>query len=244
MKSTTAKSSESSAEEVRRTFATAWGEIGAAWGLAPSTCAVQGYFLAHGGPLTEPEIRRALGLSHRAASLALADCQAWGLIVRSSAARRTGQRGPAAAAYEVVGDHWAWFRRVAQARKEREMDPVIPVIERCARLAARAARRDAANEELARLSERLSDLLGFVRLFDRGIGAMVEAEPGTTARLFEVLGELDSATLHRLFALADALSPHEISGALRALAHLSPGAARRLIGLAGTPVLKRLIGAR
>src|SRR6266566_3922746 len=62
----------SRAEQIRREFARAWGEIGAAWGVAPSTATVQGYFLAHGGPLTEPEIRGALGLSHRAAALALA----------------------------------------------------------------------------------------------------------------------------------------------------------------------------
>lgn len=237
-------STDSTAEQIRRTFAAAWGEIGAAWGVAPSTAAVQGYFLAHGGPLTEPEIRRALGLSHRAASLALAECREWGLIHRSPHARRTGQRGPAAAAYEVVGDNWEWFRRVAKARKERETDPVIPLIERCVRLARQGARRDAANVELARLSERLDGLLDFVRLFDRGVGAVVDAAPRTTAALFALLGELDDATLRRLFDLADALSTKEMAAALRALARLSPNAVRRLVAVAGTPGLKRLIGAR
>ena len=57
------------AEQIRRAFAAAWGDIGAAWGVAPSTAAVQGYLLVHPEPLTEPEIRRALGLSHRATSV-------------------------------------------------------------------------------------------------------------------------------------------------------------------------------
>lgn len=237
-------STESTAEQIRRTFAAAWGEIGAAWGVAPSTAAVQGYFLAHGGPLTEPEIRRALGLSHRAASLALSECREWGLIHRSPHARRTGQRGPAAAADEVVGDHWEWFRRVAKARKERETDPVIPLIERCVRLARQSAGHDAGNVELAQLSERLNDLLRFVRLFDRGVGALVEADPRTTKTLFAVLEQLDDATTGHLFDLADALSPEELAAALRALARLSPNAVRRLVAVAGTPGLKRLIGAR
>ena len=43
---------DSSVEEIRRSFARAWGEIGAAWGVAPSTATVQGYLLAHGGPLS------------------------------------------------------------------------------------------------------------------------------------------------------------------------------------------------
>jgi DNA-binding transcriptional regulator GbsR (MarR family) len=233
---------ESTAEQIRRTFAAAWGEIGAAWGVTPSTAAVQGYFLAHGGPLTEPEIRRSLGLSHRAASLALADCQEWGLIHRSPEARRSGQRGPAAAAYEVVGDHWEWMRRVAKARKERETDPVLPLIERCVKLARQGADRDGSDAELANLSLRLDDLLRFVRLFDRGVGLIVEADPAITAKLFTLLGELDDATIRRLFELAGALSADELTAALRALARLSPRAVRRLIALAGTPGLTRLIG--
>jgi DNA-binding transcriptional regulator GbsR (MarR family) len=234
---------DSTAEQIRRTFAAAWGEIGAAWGVAPSTAAVQGYFLAHGGPLTEPEIRRALGLSHRAASLALADCREWGLIHRSPEARRSGQRGPAATAYEVVGDHWEWMRRVAMARKERETDPVIPLIERCVNLARQGSARDAGDVELADLSQRLNDLLRFVRLFDRGVAVIVEADPSVTATVFELLAELDDATLHRLFDLTRALSARELADAMRALARLSPRAVRRLIALAGTPGLTRLIGA-
>jgi DNA-binding transcriptional regulator GbsR (MarR family) len=236
--------SQLSAEEIRRTFAAAWGEIGAAWGVAPSTAAVQGYFLAHGGPLTEPEIRRALALSHRAASLALAECREWGLIHRSQGARRSGQRGPAAAAYEAVGDHWEWMRRVVRARKERETDPIIPLIERCARLAHDGAGRAPDDAELVDLSRRLDGLLHFVRLFDRGVEVFVEAEPHTTAKAFAVLEELDEATLQRLFELAEALSPGEMAKALRALARLSPTSVRRLIGLAGTPGLNRLLGLR
>jgi hypothetical protein len=73
---------------------------------------------------------------------------------------------------------------------------------------------------------------------------MVEADPRTNATLFALLGELDDATLRRLFDLADALSTKEMAAALRALARLSPNAVRRLVAVAGTPGLKRLIGAR
>ncbi len=233
------------AEEIRRTFAAAWGEIGAAWGVAPSTAAVQGYFLVHGGPLTEPQIRRALGLSHRAASLALAECEAWGLVERGEPIRRVGQRGPAATAYRVVGDHWEWFRRVARARKEREADPAIPLIERCVTLARNAADAiERPDPELDDLHERLSGLLRFVQLFNRGVGAFVEAEPANTARIFAILGALDDATLLRLIDLAGSLSTEDVAKALKVVARLSPKATRRLVAIAGTPGLVRLIGAR
>lgn len=233
---------DSPAGEIRRAFAQAWGEIGAAWGVAPSTAAVQGYLLAHGGPLTEPEIRRALGISHRAASLALRQCEEWGLIRRAETSRRSGQRGPAAIAWLVVGDHWTWFRQVAATRKERETDPVRPVIERCVALAAEAAKRDGADAELAELHDRLAGLLAFVRQFDRGIELFVTGEPAAIARLFDGLGRLDPEQVRRLWRLIGDLQPEELAAALEALAKLPPAAARRLIALSDQPVLRRLLG--
>lgn len=227
-------------EQIRRTFAAAWGEIGAAWGVAPSTAAVQGYLLTHGGPLTEPEIRRALGLSHRAASVALDQCEEWGLIQRS-ASRRSGLRGPPATAYLVVGDNWEWFRRVAAARKERETDPVMPVIERCAAL-ARDAAAHGHDPQLDDLTERLDRLLRFVHQFDRGVAAFVAARPEETATIFAVIGALDAAALQRLFALVGTLPAADVAEALATASRLSPSGARRLLSVARRPSLLRLLG--
>lgn len=234
----------SAAESLRRSFASAWGAIGAAWGVAPSTAAVQGYLLVSDGPLTEPEVRRALGMSHRAASLALAQCEEWGLIERAEAPRRSGQRGPAAVAWTVVDDHWEWFRRVAVARKQRETDPVMPVIERCTEQAREAAALAGADEELVRLGDRLASLLEFVRQFDRGVEFFVRGDARAIEKLFGTLDRLEPETVDRLWALVGELEPDDLVRALEALAKLSPSAAKRLIGLADQPVLQKLIGMR
>ena len=229
---------------MRRSFASAWGAIGAAWGVAPSTAAVQGYLLVSDGPLTEPEVRRALGMSHRAASLALAQCEEWGLIERAEAPRRSGQRGPAAVAWSVVDDHWEWFRRVAVARKQRETDPVMPVIERCTAQAREAAELAGADDELTRLGDRLASLLDFVRQFDRGVEFFVRGDARAIEKLFGMLDRLEPETVDRLWSLVGELGMDDIGRALEALAKLPPSAARRLIGLADQPVLQKLIGIR
>ena len=233
----------SPAESLRRSFASAWGEIGAAWGVAPSTATVQGYLLVSDGPRSEPEVRRALGMSHRAASLALSQCEEWGLIERAESARRSGQRGPAATAWAVVDDHWEWFRRVARARKERETDPVLPVIERCVSQARAAAAR-AEDPELADLGDRFAALLDFVRRFDRGVEIFVRGDARAIEDVFAVLDRLDEATVDRLWKLVGELGPDEMVRAITALSSLQPAAARRLIALADQPVLQKLIGMR
>ena len=234
----------SAAEDLRRSFAAAWGEIGAAWGVAPSTATVQGYLLVSDGPLSEPEVRRALGMSHRAASLALAQCEEWGLIERADSPRRSGQRGPAAVAWSAVGDHWEWFRRVAAARKERETDPVLPVIARCAEQARSGAQRNGADPGLARLGDRFGELLEFVRSFDRGVEMFVKGDARAIERLFATLDRLEPETVDRLWALVGELGADDLVRALDALSRLPPSAARRLIGLADQPVLQKLIGLR
>jgi DNA-binding transcriptional regulator GbsR (MarR family) len=221
-------------EQIRRDFATRWGRIGAAWGVPPSTATVQGYLLAHGGPLTEAEVRVALGLSHRAALLALADCESWGLIEQVEP-RRVGQRGPAAKAWVPVGDNWEWFRRVALARKERETDPVMPLLEECRQRAGEAG-ADA-------LRQRLDRLVEFVQLFDRGIGTVVGTEAADLERLFRVLGRIDEKSMQRLVALLATMPEDELADAARSLSRLPKPRARRLLRLISQPGIGRLLGA-
>jgi hypothetical protein len=180
-------------------------------------------------------------MSHRAASLALAQCEEWGLIERAEQPRRSGQRGPAATAWNVVDDHWEWLRRVAVARKVRETDPVLPVIVRCVDEARDAAAAEA-DPELAHLGERFAALLDFVQRFDRGVEVFVRGDARAIEGVFAALDRLDDDTVDRLWALVAELGPDDTLRAIDALATLPPAAARRLIGLADQPVLRKLVG--
>lgn len=221
------------AEAIRRDFAAGWSRIGAAWGVTPSTAAVQGYLLLHGGPLTEAELRGTLGLSHRATLLALADCESWGLVERS-APRRSGRRGPAGRAWVAVGSHWEWFRRVAASRKERETDPAVPLLEDCRRRAEAAGAKD--------LEARIDTLLTFVRDFDRGVGAVVGADAQAIAHLFGVLGRLDDDTLGRLLTALASVPAGDLADAARSMARMNPQLLRGFVRLAGRPAIARIIG--
>src|SRR4051812_50020079 len=100
--------------------------MGAAWGVAPAIARVHAYLMARQEPLTEREVREALGLSHRAASLALAEAESWGIVERVPEPRRVGRRGPAGTAYPPVGAPWQGFARGIAKRKGPEGDPPAP----------------------------------------------------------------------------------------------------------------------
>jgi DNA-binding transcriptional regulator GbsR (MarR family) len=201
--------------------------MGAAWGVAPAIARVQAYLMTRQAPLTEREVREALGLSHRAASLALAEAESWGLIERVAEPRRVGRRGPAGTAYQAVGDHWRWFGRVIAERKTREGDPIVGLLEQSGREAAAELRAHPDDKELAALHEWLSTFLVFVRLFDRAVGLVPRLEPRQLERGLRLLGEVDDDTVLRLVALLEGLDDGDVLDLVSALSRLSPTAARR-----------------
>jgi len=217
----------SSAEAIRVRLADAWGEMGAAWGVAPAIARVQAYLLTRQEPLTEREVREALGLSHRAASLALAESVAWGLVEQVDEPRRVGRRGPAGVAYQAVGDHWRWFGRVVAERKSREGDPIIGLLERAGEEAAAEMRAHPADAELAALHEWLRTFLVFVRLFDRAVGLVPRLQPRELERGLRLLGEVGDETFLRLVGLLEGLDDKDVLDLVDALSRLSPTTARR-----------------
>ena len=227
-------------EQIRRRFASAWGQMGAAWGVTPSTAAVQGYMLVHGGPVTDRELQDALGLSHRAIRLALEDCEEWGIVRRAPEPRRSGRRGPAGRAWMALDDHWEWFRRVIEARKHREGDPVIAILEQCLVEASRVKAADDADD----LRARLETLLEFVRDFDHALSAVVRARTDALRKLFKVLSSQDAKALDRLLNTLAEIPEDELTSAIEAISKLPPGSMRRLMRLAGQPTVVRLLGGR
>ena len=215
------------AEQIRIDLAEAWGEMGAAWGVTPAIARVQAYLMARQEPLTEREVREALNLSHRAASLALAEAESWGIVERVPEPRRVGRRGPAGTAYLAVGDHWQWFGRVIAERKVREGDPIVAVLEQKEREAAAAVAARPDDAEVAALRDWLSAFLVFVRLFDRAVGLVPQLDPRELERALEMLGRIPDATILRLFDLLAELNDADVIDLVEALSRLSPAAARR-----------------
>jgi DNA-binding transcriptional ArsR family regulator len=201
--------------------------MSAAWGVAPAIGRVHAYLMVRDEPLTEREIREALGLSHRAASLALADAEEWGIVERVPEPRRVGRRGPAGTAFVAVGDHWQWFSSVIAERKIREGDPIVAVIGRTAEEAGRLAGEHPSDGDLAALRDWLVTFNAFVGLFDRAVGLIPKLQPRELERGMRLLGEVSDETVLRLVHLLGGLPDDDVLELIEALSRLSPTAARR-----------------
>jgi DNA-binding transcriptional regulator GbsR (MarR family) len=220
------------AETVRLAFADAWGSMGPAWGVQPSVARVHGYLLARDEVQTEREVREALGLSHRAASIALAETESWGLIERVPDPRRSGRRGPSATAYVVAGDRWRWLQEVAERRREREADPLKPLVTDSLEVAEDALRAHPDDPELRRLRDWIADLLAFMGLFDRAVNLISRADTRHVARAFSVLARLPDDALDRLLNLFVSLPEDELVSTLENVSRVSPSTARKVMSAA------------
>ena len=218
------------AEQMAREFARAWGQMGPLWAVPPALARVHGYLLVRRIPLSEREIREALGLSHRAASLALAECEAWGLVRRVQA-QRSGRRCPAGTAYQAVEDHWQWLRDLVTRRKVREADPIVEFLRATVADAETEAATHPADQELASLRDWLAGFLDFVELVDRVLTLLPELQPRELEQVMRIFGQLPDRTVLRLFRLFTAIPEKDATALIGGLSQLSPPALRRVAAL-------------
>ena len=214
-------------ESIRLAFADAWGAMGASWGVAPAIARVHAYLMARAEPLTEREVREALGLSHRAASLAIEAAVGWGIVETVPEPRRVGRRGPAGTAYLAVDDHFRWFSRVIAHRKALEGDPIVAVLETTLREAEDVATAEPENAGARELRDWLATFLQFVRLFDRAIGIVPAVEPARLRHALDLLAKVPDPTVLRLVDLLAELPDEDVLTLVNGLARMRPGTARR-----------------
>jgi DNA-binding transcriptional regulator GbsR (MarR family) len=216
-------------EDVRVAFADTWGDMGPAWNVTPSVARVHGYLLAAGGLLTERDVREALGLSHRATSLALAELEEWRLVERVEGSPKEARPGPPAVAWRVIGDRWRWFQRVAEERRAREADPLQPRLAVCLELADQAVQASPDDAEARRLRDWISEIQGLATLFDRALRTLSRAETDEIARGFSVVARVSDETLDNLLRLFGSLPEDELAETLDSIARTSPSTARRVM---------------
>ena len=106
-------------------FVLHWGDLGSQWGVNRSVAQIQALLYLSDRPLTAEDIAETLGLARSNVSNSLKELLTWKLI------RRVPMLGDRRDHYEAETDLWEMVTRIAQGRKEREIDPATAALRAC-----------------------------------------------------------------------------------------------------------------
>jgi len=159
-------------------FVVHWGEMGSVWGVNRSVAQIHALLYLSETPLTAEDIAERLGMARSNVSTSLRELLSWNLI------RRVHAMGDRRDFYEAEADVFEMVRRIAQARKTREIDPAIAVLRTC----LADAKSDASVGPGVR--KRLGSMLDFTETVDRSFGEIIRLPAPTLMALIRMGGTI------------------------------------------------------
>ncbi|MCG3267876.1 MarR family transcriptional regulator [Yoonia sp. I 8.24] len=153
-----------------------WGDMGGQWGVNRSVAQVHALLFLAVAPMNAEQISDRLGIARSNVSNSLKELVAWRLI------RRVPIAGDRREYFVAEADVWEMALRIAQGRREREIDPAMSAIAECVELA-----RD--DQSIApEVLQRLTEMQGFL---------------DNTTQWYDQMRDVPKAQLIRLVGLGD-----------------------------------------
>ena len=138
-----------------------WGDMGGQWGVNRSVAQIHALLYLSERPLTAEEIADTLGLARSNVSNSLKELIGWKLI------ERVPVLGDRRDHFEAETDLWEMVTRIAEGRKEREIDPAARALQAC----VKEAQGDPQISPVA--LKRLTEMLAFVESVNRWYDQML-----------------------------------------------------------------------
>jgi DNA-binding transcriptional regulator GbsR (MarR family) len=151
-----------------------WGEMGDQWGVNRSVAQIHALLYLSERPLTAEEISDTLGMARSNVSNSIKELIGWKLV------RRIPVLGDRRDHFEAETDLLEMVRRIAQGRKEREIDPAAAALRAC----VAEAESDPRVSRVAR--ERLGEMQGFVETLNRWYDQMLGVPPAKIMTLVKM----------------------------------------------------------
>ncbi|MEP6065456.1 MAG: MarR family transcriptional regulator [Paracoccaceae bacterium] len=132
-----------------------WGDMGSQWGVNRSVAQIHALLFLSVGPLNAEDISDHLGIARSNVSNSLKELVGWKLI------RRVPVPGDRREHFVAEVDVWEMAMRIAQGRKEREIDPAMSAIDSCVQQAVNDPNLD------PRVLARMHEMQDFLATADR-----------------------------------------------------------------------------
>lgn len=155
-------------------FVLHWGDMGNSWGVNRSVAQIHALLYLSERPLTAEDIAETLGMARSNVSNSLKELIGWKLV------RRVPVMGDRRDHFEAETDLMEMVTRIAQGRKEREIDPAAAALRAC----LAEANRDPKVSAVAR--ERLGEMQRFVETLNRWYDQMLGVPPAKLMALIRM----------------------------------------------------------
>lgn len=155
-------------------FVLHWGEMGGQWGVNRSVAQIHALLYLSERPLNAEEISDTLRIARSNTSNSLKELLGWKLI------RRVPVMGDRRDHYAAEVDLMQMLTRIAQGRKEREIDPAVAALRVC----TEEAQRDPSISITAR--QRIEAMQDFVETIDDWYQQMMSVPPGRLMMLIRL----------------------------------------------------------
>lgn len=156
-----------------------WGEMGTRWGTNRTVAQIQALLYLSPEPLTAEQICDLLSVARSNVSTSIRELQSYGLV------RMTHVLGDRRDYFESIHDVWELFRVIIEQRKQRELNPTLSMLQRC------ADEVDGENDTDAATKARIRNMLEFVE---------------TISGWYEEINDIPTTTLKKLMRLGKGIT--------------------------------------
>lgn len=156
-----------------------WGEMGTRWGTNRTVAQIQALLYLSPEPLTAEQICDLLSVARSNVSTSIRELQSYGLV------RMTHVLGDRRDYFESIHDVWELFRVIIEQRKQRELNPTLSMLQRC------AEEVDGENDTDAATKARIRNMLEFVE---------------TISGWYEEINDIPTTTLKKLMRLGKGIT--------------------------------------
>ncbi len=151
-----------------------WGEMGTRWGTNRTVAQIQALLYLSPEPLRADEIVDLLSVARSNVSTSIRELQSYGLV------KMTHVLGDRRDYFESIYDVWDLFRAIIDQRKQRELNPTLSMLQKCAAEVDKEKQTDEVTKE------RIRNMLKFFE---------------TTSDWYEQIQEIPSPTLQKIMKL-------------------------------------------
>jgi DNA-binding transcriptional regulator GbsR (MarR family) len=157
-----------------------WGEMGTRWGTNRTVAQIQALLYLSPKPLHADEIVDLLSVARSNVSTSIRELQSYGLV------KMTHILGDRRDYFESLGDDvWELFRVIIAQRKQRELNPTLSMLQKCAMEVEKEKQTDKVTKE------RITNMLNFFE---------------TISDWYEQIQEIPTPTLQKIMKLGQRIT--------------------------------------